>query len=58
MDSGGKGKGRFEGTCNHCGKYGHRKRECRALDAEMAMLRGLNHVDGRRRRRGERGPAG
>jgi hypothetical protein len=33
---GGKGGRTFEGTCNYCGKYGHRKSECKALDAEMA----------------------
>jgi hypothetical protein len=41
---GGRG-GTFDGTCNHCGKHGHRKNECRALDAEMAAKRGLNYVD-------------
>jgi hypothetical protein len=41
---GGKG-GAFEGTCHHCGKFGHRKNECRALDAEMAQHRGINNVD-------------
>ena len=35
----------FNGTCNHCGKYGHRKQHCRLLDAEMAKLRGLNNVE-------------
>jgi hypothetical protein len=34
---GGKGGSRtFEGHCNYCGKYGHRKSECKTLDAEMA----------------------
>ena len=39
---GGKGKGKnkggdyFEGWCNHCGKYGHKKQQCRTLDREMA----------------------
>ena len=41
---GGKG-GAFDGTCHHCGKYGHRKNECRALDAELAQQRGINNVD-------------
>jgi hypothetical protein len=41
---GGKG-GTFDGTCHHCGKYGHRKNECRSLDAEMNKQRGLNNVD-------------
>jgi hypothetical protein len=35
----------FDGVCHHCGKHGHRKNECRALDAEMAKARGLNNVD-------------
>ena len=30
----GSGKG-FNGTCNHCGKYGHKKSECWTLDQEM-----------------------
>ena len=47
----GQGPVKFDGTCNHCGKYGHRKSECRALDAEMARLRGtggkgLHNMDG------------
>ena len=33
--SGGKGDV-FDGNCNHCGKYGHRKNACRQLDLEMA----------------------
>jgi hypothetical protein len=35
----GGGKG-FDGYCNHCWKYGHRKAECRLLDAEMAAKKG------------------
>jgi hypothetical protein len=41
---GGKG-GTFDGNCHHCGKYGHRKNECRSLDADMAKHRGLNNTD-------------
>jgi hypothetical protein len=34
---GGKGEAKnFDGYCNYCWKYGHRKSECRMLDAEMA----------------------
>jgi hypothetical protein len=31
--------GSFNGACHHCGVVGHRKRECRKLDAEMAARR-------------------
>ena len=31
----GKGKGPFQGYCNHCGKWGHRKADCRALTASL-----------------------
>ena len=34
----GKGKG-FQGNCSHCGKYGHMKKDCRILDAEMNAYR-------------------
>ena len=43
---GGKGgdqKGRFEGACNYCWQYGHRKRECPELDKVMNQWR---HVYG------------
>ena len=43
----GKGKGKgFQGNCNHCGKFGHTKRECRVLDAEMAAIRAQNGKGG------------
>ena len=38
-DKGG-GKGAFEGNCNHCGAYGHRKSQCRKLDQELAARGG------------------
>ena len=36
---GGKGFGKFEGECSHCGKYGHRKRDCWELDKLMGDFR-------------------
>ena len=42
----GKGKGvagalgQFQGECNHCGKWGHRVRDCWKKDEEMAAIRG------------------
>ncbi len=30
----------FDGTCNHCGHYGHRLSECRKRDAEVAKGNG------------------
>ena len=42
----GKGGGKFNGNCNHCGRFGHMKRDCRQLDEEMAKIRGLNNIDG------------
>ena len=30
-----KGKGKFQGNCNYCGKYGHRLNECWAKDQDM-----------------------
>jgi len=35
---GGKG-GKFDGTCSHCGVYGHRLRECWKKDKEMEEYR-------------------
>jgi hypothetical protein len=56
--AGGKGgKGTtFDGTCHHCGKYGHRKVECRALDAEMSKNRALNNVGENGETPGDEGP--
>jgi len=36
---GGQGKGRFDGNCSHCGKYGHRLRECWEKDKAMEEYR-------------------
>ena len=33
------GSKKFDGNCHHCGKYGHRKFECRTLDKEMADMK-------------------
>ena len=31
--------GDFSGVCNHCGIWGHRKNQCKRLDAEMTARR-------------------
>ena len=36
----GDGKGKFDGTCNHCGKYGHKIPQCLEKDKEMAAMKG------------------
>ena len=39
----GKGEGappQFDGHCNHCGNYGHRRSECRKLTAELGKAGG------------------
>jgi hypothetical protein len=38
-NSGDAAAGTFSGACHHCGVVGHRKRDCRKLDAEMASRR-------------------
>ena len=35
----GHGKGKFEGNCHHCGKFGHRINQCWEKDKEMNALR-------------------
>ena len=37
--AGGKGKGDFDGMCEFCKEYGHRKRDCKELDKVMAARR-------------------
>ena len=37
--SGDAAAGSFGGACHHCGVVGHRKRDCKKLDAEMAARR-------------------
>ena len=32
----------FQGNCSHCGKWGHRKTQCRILDREMDAWRASN----------------
>ena len=59
----GKGKGgkspgkgqRFDGTCSHCGVYGHRLRECWKKDKEMQEWRGQK---GKGKGKGEDGGKG
>ena len=34
-----KGKGAFQGNCNHCGQTGHKKWQCPELDKIMAERR-------------------
>ena len=46
---GGKGgdqKGRFEGACNYCWQYGHRKRACPELDKVMTQWRAKGGGEG------------
>jgi len=44
---GGNGSSQFPGTCNHCGKWGHKKQHCKALDNEMEKYRkGLHNAEG------------
>ena len=42
----GKGKGGVQGNCSHCGLFGHMKRNCRKLDAEMNAYRAQNGKGG------------
>jgi hypothetical protein len=39
------GKGAFEGTCHHCGTWGHRRSECNKVDAEMPMKSGRGSIE-------------
>ena len=41
---GGKGKGRFEGNCSHCGMYGHKMNQCWKKDEEMNAWRKGQHL--------------
>ena len=36
---GGGNSNKFDGECGHCGKYGHRVRECWVRDKEMEAIR-------------------
>ncbi len=42
---GGAGAG-FQGNCNHCGLWGHRRSECRRLDKEMGEKGGAKGAKG------------
>ncbi|MBE3042014.1 zinc finger domain-containing protein [Candidatus Bathyarchaeota archaeon] len=35
---------KFKGTCNHCGKYGHRARDCRKKQAEVNAKKDIQGV--------------
>ena len=41
------GKGKFEGECGFCGKYGHRKSQCWELDKLMEEKRGKSGGKGK-----------
>ena len=48
----GKGSEKFEGTCNHCGRYGHRKSDCRQLSNEpKGKGKGRKGVKGKGKRK-------
>jgi hypothetical protein len=49
----GKGDAEFQGTCNHCGIWGHRRSECRKLTAELGKTGAHKGKAG-----GKGGPAG
>jgi hypothetical protein len=49
-----KGGHKFEGVCNHCHIWGHRRSECRRLDAELAKAGGGGKAKGK----GKGGPKG
>ncbi len=53
----GGGAGQFQGNCNHCGHWGHRRSECRKLDQELGKKGGAKGDKGAGRG-GKGGPKG
>jgi hypothetical protein len=59
-DAAAKGEGpaaQFQGNCNHCGVWGHRRSECRRLTAELAK-KGGDKGAGKGGKGGKGGPKG
>jgi hypothetical protein len=54
---GGAGAG-FQGNCNHCGNWGHRRSECRKLDQELKQKGGANAKGAGKGTKGKGGPKG
>jgi hypothetical protein len=57
----GKGEGanaeQFQGACNHCGIWGHRRSECRKLTAELGKAGPKGKAGGKNGPAGGKGPA-
>jgi hypothetical protein len=53
----GAGATQFQGTCNHCGIWGHRRSECRKLTAELGKDGAKGKAGGKGGPAGGKGPA-
>jgi hypothetical protein len=53
----GAGADQFQGTCNHCGIWGHRRSECRKLTAELGKAGPKGKAGGKGGPAGGKGPA-
>jgi hypothetical protein len=53
----GTGAEQFQGTCNHCGIWGHRRSECRKLTAELGKTGPKGKAGGKGGPAGGKGPA-